>query len=65
MESDIWQPVGKVPTQREIEARAAKRKAEAAKPKPIPGKPGFTIDGEGRMSYDPYADLKKQAYKSV
>jgi len=63
MASDIWQPVKRVPTRREEEAKAAERKAQAAQPHPVPGKPGFFIDGQGRMSYNPDLDKNKQAYK--
>jgi hypothetical protein len=60
--SDIWKSVKKIPTRREEEAREAARRVAAAKPKPY-GKPGFTIDSEGRISYDPGQDPKGQAYK--
>jgi len=62
--SDIWKPVHQ-PTRRELEER---RKAEAeAKSKPGPydrSKPGFMIDSEGKMSYDPALDPDQKAYKT-
>jgi hypothetical protein len=61
--ADIWQPVKPVPTRREEEERKAKLAAERAKPKPVLGKPGFSVDGDGHLSYDPGADPKGQAYK--
>lgn len=62
---NIWQPVGRVPTRREEEERKAERKAIAESPRPVDGKPGFTIDAQGRMSYNPGRDKNHPLYNKI
>lgn len=60
--SDIWKPVHQ-PTRREIEQREKERAAQREIPQPIPGRPGFTIDKNGRFGYNPSDDPTGRAYK--
>jgi len=60
---DVWKPVHQ-PTRRELEQRKAAEEARRAQPRPVEGKPGFSIDKDGRWSYDPDKDPQKRAYKA-
>lgn len=58
---DVWKPLPS-PNRRDEDKRKAEREALNSKPRPY-GKPGFSIDKDGKISYDPAGDPGGKAYK--